>query len=101
MPVGFRPAADGARRAGSVSEMPSGRTERNDSQLECSGNRRNQLRPLSVGNGLGAYHYFGEKGARQKQPGFGEVAPTLDKAGFFSRIRSTRGGLGPNMITVG
>src|SRR5690349_738551 len=25
----------------------------------------------SVGNGLGGYHYFGEMGARPKQPGFG------------------------------
>jgi hypothetical protein len=54
-----------------------------------------------VGNGLGGYHYFGEMGARPKQPGFGEVAPTLGRADFFSRIRLTRGGLGPNMIMVG
>ena len=40
-------------------------------------------------------------GARPKQPGFGEVAPTLGMADIFSRIRLTRGGLGPNMIMVG
>src|SRR5262249_25482466 len=58
------------------------------------------LADLPVGNGLGGYHYFGVKGARPKQPGFGEVAPTLGRTGFFSRIRLTRGGLGPKMITV-
>jgi hypothetical protein len=55
----------------------------------------------SVGNGLGGYQYFGEMGARPKQPGFGEVAPTLGRAGFFSGIRLTRGGLGPKITTVG
>src|SRR5262249_6371290 len=44
---------------------------------------------------------FGEMGARPKQPGFGEVAPTLVRAGFFSGIRLTRGGLGPKITTVG
>jgi hypothetical protein len=58
-------------------------------------------RPTVVGNGLGGYHYFGEMGARPKQPGFGEVAPTLGRAGFFSGIRLTRGGLGPKITTVG
>jgi hypothetical protein len=40
-------------------------------------------------------------GARPKPPGFGEVAPTLGKTGFFSGIRLTRGGLGPKITTVG
>jgi hypothetical protein len=64
-----------------------------ESQKESSG--------PGVGNGLGGYHYFGEMGARPKQLGFGEVAPTLGRDGFFSGIRLTRGGLGAKIPTVG
>jgi hypothetical protein len=48
---------------------------------------------VHVSNSLGWYHYFGEMGASPKQLGFGEVAPTLGRAGFFSGIRLTRDGL--------